>query len=270
MTTRHTITHADEIYRGNAFEDGYSPDGRRGVEMSHLKYTKMGALAAADEDFFLSSWVLGSSATSAGVNWVNLATGVGASSATPTVWTIYVASQGLAARNITITSSGNDSTKTFRVTGRDIYGNTMVESITGGNDAVASGVKAFAYVDNFTCTAVTVSTISVGIGNTIGLPFALATVSDFLGLNIDGYWGSTASVGGVSNYTMNVGLGASVAFSATVPATSSVGDRDVRGTLNLISGARTPDGTRVFGVMQNVDASSRAKAFGLPQATTLT
>ena len=270
MPTRHTVSHVDELYRGNAFEAGYSSDGRRGIEMSNLKYTKLGALAAADEDFFLSSWVLGSSDTSADMNWVPLATGAGASSASPTVWTIAVASQGIAGRNITITSSGNDSGLKFNITGRDIYNNTMVESITGGNDAVASGVKAFAYVDTFTCTEVTVSMISVGIGNKVGLPFALATVADFVGLNIDGYLMSTASAGGASNYTFSNGLGASASFSATVPATSSNGDPDVRGSLTMISGAATPDGTRVFSVLQNVDASTRAKAFGLPQATALT
>ena len=36
MTTRHTITHANEVYIGQAYKDGYSPDGRRGVLMTHL------------------------------------------------------------------------------------------------------------------------------------------------------------------------------------------------------------------------------------------
>jgi len=267
MVSRHTITHADELYAGDAYEEGYSPDGRRGVEVSHLKYTKLGAPLAADEDMFLNSWALGSSASSVGLNWVPEADGAGATSASPTVWTIYAASNGLAPRNITITSSGDDSDMKFNVTGRDIYGNTMVESITGGNDAVASGVRAFAYVDNFTATEVTGSVISVGIGNTVGLPFALATVNDFVLLNIDGY-SQSSQAGGATSYALNIGLGASVAFATE--ATSSNGDRDVRGTVNLLADPYLPNGTRVFGVLQLVDHSTRPKAFGVPQATELT
>jgi len=53
MTTRHTLSHADELYAGNAYLDGDSPDGRRGVLMPHLYVREYGAIDTADDDGIL-------------------------------------------------------------------------------------------------------------------------------------------------------------------------------------------------------------------------
>lgn len=269
MTTRHTISHADELYSGNAYLDGYSPDGRRGVLRSHLHYHKYGPLAAADDDCIVSSWTGATTASNCNgtQNWLAIATGAFASSATPTVITIYSASYGYAGRNIVYKASADESGKTIVVTGRDIYGNTMVERITGPNASTSSGVKCFAYVDKITSSTAHASTVSIGIGNTIGLPFALATELDLVGLSMDGYFSPSESWGPTA-YTINLGLGASASFSATVVSTSSQGDRDVLGSINMIK--NLPDGTKVYGVLMNVDASTKAKAFGLAQCTAAT
>src|SRR5262249_54376301 len=47
------------------------------------------------------------------------------------------------ARNVRITSGGNDTGITFTVSGYDVYGFPMSEAITGANAGIASGKKAF-------------------------------------------------------------------------------------------------------------------------------
>ncbi len=64
MTTRHTISHADELYSGGAFKDGYSPDGRRGIKMTHLyahEFLSTAAVpaVAGDHDGIFSSFLHG-------------------------------------------------------------------------------------------------------------------------------------------------------------------------------------------------------------------
>ena len=48
MATRTTLSYADEIYAGNAYRPAYSPDGRRGVEMSHPYMYRAGAVDVLD------------------------------------------------------------------------------------------------------------------------------------------------------------------------------------------------------------------------------
>jgi hypothetical protein len=81
-------------------------------------------------------------------------------------------------RNVTITAAGNESGFTFTVTGKDGYGNTQVETITGPNATTAAGKKAFK-----TVTSIAVSgnsgAISVGHGDVLGLPVYLSD-ADFV------------------------------------------------------------------------------------------
>jgi hypothetical protein len=74
------------------------------------------------------------------------------------------------ARNVRITSAGNDSGITFAVSGFDIYGNPMNETITGANAGVASGAKAFKYIKSVTSSAAAAGNVSVGTGDVYGFP----------------------------------------------------------------------------------------------------
>lgn len=76
----------------------------------------------------------------------------------------------LEARNVIITSGGNDSGITFAVVGTDIYGQALTETITGANVGVATGNKAFKTVTSVTPSGSAAGTVKVGTGVKFGLP----------------------------------------------------------------------------------------------------
>lgn len=120
------------------------------------------------------------------------------------------------ARNIRITSVGDDSAATFSVVGYDLYGYPLVETITGANATVASGVKAFKYITSVTpAGTLSGSNVSVGTGDVIGLP-----------LRAD-YFGHVRLV-----YN-DAAITASTGFTAAVTSTATATTGDVRGTYAL-------------------------------------
>jgi hypothetical protein len=164
------------------------------------------------------------------------------------------------ARNVRITSGGNDTGITFLVVGYDLYGYPMSEAITGANAGVASGAKAFKYIASITPSGAVATTASAGTGDVIGLPLR----ADFVGqvmINYNNAW-VTASTG----------------FTAAVTTTASTTTGDVRGTYALqsasdaskrlmvyitptvaaISGANTNLVTGLFGVAQNLASNNGA------------
>lgn len=85
-------------------------------------------------------------------------------------------------RNVIITSGGNDSGITFTITGKDEYGNTMIETITGANTGIAAGKKAFAVVTTTpTKSGSAAGTVKIGTGDVLGLPvFLPGTAAAFI------------------------------------------------------------------------------------------
>lgn len=243
MTTRHTISHADELYRGNAYLQGYSPDGRRGTLMSHIYVKEYGAINSYDADGIVSSYVTTGAYANMLTDTASVCKGALVSSALASTVTFDVP------RNILITASVAEA-KNIYVYGKDEYGDDMVETITVSGSAVTSGKKAFKVITKLRTTAAFASTISIGSGNRIGLPFYIANAGKVLGVTVDGL-----STGG---YTL-------VAGHATAAAPSSTnGDADVRGTIAFTT---VPDNAKLFTVMMVVDATTRNKAFGQAQAT---
>lgn len=81
-------------------------------------------------------------------------------------------------RNITITSTGGTSAANYYVFGYDTWNQPMVEAITGPTaGAVALGNKCFAAVSAIWVTAGNTANVTVGVGNSFGLPYALPTRS---------------------------------------------------------------------------------------------
>ena len=76
-------------------------------------------------------------------------------------------------RNITITSAADDSALTFTVYGKDEYGVSMTETITGANATVAAGLKAFKTVSRVAVSGNSGS-VQVGFGDVLGIPFFLS------------------------------------------------------------------------------------------------
>ena len=78
---------------------------------------------------------------------------------------------------ITLTSGGNDLTKTATITGKDIYGNDQTEVITLANAGVATGKKVFASVSAINTSAALAGTIKAGIAATIPKLSSLITIN---------------------------------------------------------------------------------------------
>lgn len=149
-------------------------------------------------------------------------------------------------RNVRITSAGDDSAKTFLVSGFDAYGFAMSERITGANAGVASGKKAFAAVASVTPSAATAGTVSVGTGDVFGLPVKVADGGTVLACS----W-----AGGFARDT-----GTFVAADASA-ATALTGD--VRGTYAPSSAS---NGVRRLSVSIAADADATVSLYGTKQA----
>jgi hypothetical protein len=82
------------------------------------------------------------------------------------------------ARNVTITGTAGTTAATFTVFGWDQYGVPVVEQITGPIDNnLARGNKAFLYIQAIYVSIGTTSGISVGVGNTFGLPYLVSSIN---------------------------------------------------------------------------------------------
>lgn len=78
-------------------------------------------------------------------------------------------------RNFTLTVATTDqSARTFTVTGKDEFGNTVVENLAGPNNNTVSGKKAFASISRVAVDgAIATNGVSVGYGTALGLPVAI-------------------------------------------------------------------------------------------------
>lgn len=102
--------------------------------------------------------------TVATINKFHRVTRVATSGAT--AGNVTVGTNGVAvldkARRVLITSAGNDSNKTFTVTGTDWNGNIVSETITGGNVAAVATTRDFLTVTSIVPSAATAGAITVG------------------------------------------------------------------------------------------------------------
>jgi len=69
------------------------------------------------------------------------------------------------ARHVAIYSSGNDSGRTFIITGTDRFGRALTETITGPNATTVKGTKNFLTVTQIAVDAATAGNIEVGTTN---------------------------------------------------------------------------------------------------------
>lgn len=281
MTTRHTITHADELYAGNAYNNGYSPDGRRGIKMTHLyaheflstegavpiQATDVGLLSSYATPSLMSPTILGT-----GGNFLGLCSGTLITHGA-TVFNLDIP------RNIIWSTSAQKATKVvLRIEGKDVYGKSMVEQLHGVSNAVeVSGQKAFKSINSLSWVGATIAyatriltngtIIQLGIGKRMGLPFHLADKGKLLSVSYDGQVGVTeAATGG---YIVTPGL-LNTTDSDSAPKTcGSATALDVRGTVNMVA-PKVPDSATRFTALMIVDHSTDRKAFGAPQASTAT
>ena len=77
-------------------------------------------------------------------------------------------------RNVTVVASGA-ATSNVTVYGRDYLGQPMAESFTLNGTTPVVGVKAFKWIDRITAGITAATTINVGFGSKLGLPYRMST-----------------------------------------------------------------------------------------------
>lgn len=218
------ITNADEIYIGPAYhEAAYAANGRKGIPVNFVTRIDLGTPNVLDADGYAQS----QTPLGAGNLTLNGA----------------LAGEADVARNVTITSAGDDHTKTFTVYGTDHYGVSVIEAITGANAGVAAGKKAFKTVTRIAVSAATADAVTAGTGDVLGLPIRIASADRILSAAFDGT------------------VEAIAAFVAAVDTTATATTGDVRGTVDMTSALNNK------AVIVNViaDASTGAAAYGVTQ-----
>lgn len=140
-------------------------------------------------------------------------------------------------RNVTLTvATTNQSGATFTITGTDVFGNAMVEDITGPNNNTVAGKKAFKTVTTvYSNAALATNGVSVGFGDVLGLPVFLESVGDVLRELEDG----VAPTAGT--------------LVAGVQTTPSATTGDVRGTYDPNSAC---NGSKVFELLVALESKS--------------
>lgn len=142
------------------------------------------------------------------------------------------------ARNVRLTSGGNDSGITFTVSGYDLYGYPMTETITGANAGVASGKKAFKFITGVVASGAVAGTLTIGTGDVYGFPI------------LSSFWGDVSVIWNNALISANTGY---LAADTTSPATATTGD--VRGTYAVQSAS---DGTKRLMIYCNPNVSNLA------------
>jgi hypothetical protein len=222
-----TLRQGDAYYAGAAQSDG----GERGVPVPKLTVIQFGAIATLDADGVCVA-ATATTAKTLSATGALVTGGVGVF-ATP--------------RNVTITSTTNESGVTFTVTGEDQYGETVRETITGPNNTTVSGKKAFSQVTSVACGGAITGNVNVGSGDVIGLPYHLGDKGDIIALTVDGAVETTAPT-----------LVAGFSTSGTSTATTA----DVRGTIDTNT---APNGSRLFTVVMLVDPTTKESLYGAAQ-----
>jgi hypothetical protein len=117
-------------------------------------------------------------------------------------------------RNVSIvSSSASDTTQTVTVTGTDFWGQAQTSRLTINGTTTVNGLKGFKTITAVYVSAVFVGNLSVGMGDSFGLPYRVTDA---------GYLLRTGWAGAVAD---NAGT-----FTAADTATASVTSGDVRGT----------------------------------------
>lgn len=138
----------------------------------------------------------------------------------------FKTSMGRYGRNLTVVASGA-ATSAVRITGKDYLGQPMREDFTLNGTTPVLGKKAFKSVDKVDWDATAATTINVGWGNALGLPYAAIDMAKE-----------------IKNGIVAANAGTFVAADqTTVSATTG----DTRGTLTPAT--VLPNGTNTFAVV---------------------
>lgn len=154
------------------------------------------------------------------------------------------------ARNVRISSVGDDSAATATVVGYDIYGYRMTETITLTSGGVGAGKKAFKFISSITpAGTLSGSNVSVGTGDVYGFP-----------IRVDAFLGYTQVVWNGAVITAVTG------FVAAVTSTASPTTGDVRGTYAVQSASDNAKRLIAFVDVPVANVGTVSGVFGVTQA----
>ena len=151
----------------------------------------------------------------------------------------------LTARNIQAVSTGaGDTTQTITLTGTDIWGMPVVETVALNGTTIVKGLKAFKTITRIAVSAACAGNVSVGNSTALGLPYRLTTKSDLMQT-----W---------FNQVVEATVPTVVIGDATT-ATATTGDP--RGTI-LLNSALNGSAVSIYAAL---DPTSYESLFGVPQ-----
>lgn len=234
-TNSHTISHAENLFSGDAFQAGANNSGRGlPIRLVIDDVVKVGNIVAQDPNGYIAA----AATPTAGA--IDLVADGGA---------LVTAGVGIAdiARGVIVDSTAaGDTTQTLTITGTDQYDNTMVEDIALNGVTAVSGLKAFKEVTAISLDIDMAGNLDIGTTNVIGLNYRVDALND-----IDfTTQGGDAKVAGDGAATL-------VVADTTSPATAVTGD--VRGTM-LVDAEPFP-----LIVVYKVAGRNTVLAFGVPQ-----
>lgn len=197
----HTISHAENIFTGDAYTPGTAG---RGLPVRQVIDDIVSAanILAEDPNGYVSA-VAVPAAGEVVMDGVLLVNGVGVADV---------------ARGLTVTSSTTDTTQAVTITGTDQYGAIVVETIALNGVTPVDGLKAFKTVTKVEVDILLAGNLDVGTSNVIGLNYRVDSLDD---LDFTTQGGDAKAVG--------AGAGTLVVADTTSPATAITGD--VRGTI---------------------------------------
>lgn len=223
---RHTLSHADLLFHGNAVKNGIF-GAKRGVPMNPLVQADLGVPAALGANGVINATaVAGAGAVT--LNGALVAAGVATLG-------------GTYGRAVSIVSSNaGDTTQTITIRGRDYAGDKVSATMALNGTTTVAGLKAFKFIDSVSSSAALAGNLSVGTTDKLGLPYRCAGRFDILSAYMD----STDEV-------------ATVTLAAADTATPSNVTGDVRGT---VIPATATNGARQYRVWYKINGTDTTEA----------
>lgn len=223
---RHTLSHADQLFHGNAVKAG-AFSSKRGVPMNPLVQADLGIPAALGANGVINAQAV-AGAGAVALNGALVASGVAALG-------------GTYGRAVSIVSSNvGDTTQTITIRGRDYLGDRVSETIAANGTTTVAGKKAFKYIDSVASSAALAGNLSVGTTDKLGLPYRCAGRFDVLSAYMD----TTDEV-------------ATVTLAAADTAAPSNTTGDVRGT---VIPATATNGARQYRVWYKIFGTDTTEA----------
>lgn len=201
------MTHFTDLVRTGAAGSMYDTTGRT---IPGYTYTEMGGFANGPCQRVLIGAPIALSATA--VCAAQAVAGAGNATINGASASGGVATFDVARAVSIVSANAGDTTQTVTVTGTDIYGQSLRETISLNGTTTVNGKKAFLTVTQVTVSAATAGNLSVGSTDIFGLPFYATNRDHYLI-----YWN-------------NVLLTSTGTFTAGVTSTATATTGDVRGT----------------------------------------